>query len=369
MLRNTLVLFSLLALAPHLAHATEAFLVNRAQDLRFVPLRETFTQVRSRVEGHLDLMDRLRRAAFKQFSNDWGIPPADKKNIELACVARTDSAGKLSYAIVLRGDIEPEKIRKKLLHQNSKAAARRGVALDQKEITVQGKPATRFPYLERGMEFTLVPLDRTFVLAATPRGDQALVEEVLTALASPESLGKGDVQTVVVEGRMKLTETERKRVGEFQKRSVASAVHKIRDRFRQLHDTLRPGGAKDEDLKGLDERLTEQFLKAVDFSLKVSYQPGDVYRGKYILRFGSEDDATRMRELLLEKALFFRENAQNQGIPRALDAVTVNAQGPEVTVRVELDTPAKRHDAAFSYLAFLLSFSATDRHLGIARGN
>src|SRR4051795_7924093 len=94
-----------LAIAPALA--TEAFVVNRAQDLRFVSLREPFTQVRSRVEGRVDLMDRLRREAFKKLSEDWGVPPADKKDVALGCVARTDAAGKLAYAIVLKGDIDP----------------------------------------------------------------------------------------------------------------------------------------------------------------------------------------------------------------------------------------------------------------------
>lgn len=376
--RLVLAIVASLVLAPQAARATEAFLVNRAQDLRFVPLRETFTQIRSRVEGHVDLMDRLRRQAFKQLSNDWGIPPADKKDVSIGCVARTDAAGNLSYAIVLRGDIEPDKVKKKLLALNASAAKKRGVAVDQKDVTVQGKAGTRWPYLERGMEFTVVPLERMIVLSAAPKGDQALLEETLTALASPDQLGKGELPTVVVEGKMKLSDAERARVTEFKKKQVAGAVGKIRERFRQLHDTLRPGGAKEDDLKGLDEQLNEQFLKASEYQLKVSWQPGklgtpqtpgDIYRGKYILRFGSEDDATRMKELILEKSLFFRENAQNQGIPRALDTVTVNAQGPEVTVRVELDTPEKRYDAAFSYVAFLLSFTGADRDLGITRGN
>ena len=349
------------------ADATEAYLVNRAQDLHFVPLREAFTQVRSRIEGQVDLMDRVRRGAFKALSDEWGVPPPDKKDVQLGCVARTDAAGNLSYAIILRGEIEPDKIQKKLLHLNEVEAGKRGAKTDQQPVTVQGKPAVRFPYFERNMEYTLVPLDHMFVLNAATKGDQVLLEEVLTALANPDALGKSDPPTVVVEGKMKLTAPERQRVVDFKKKTINAAVAKVRDKFRQLHDQLRPGGARDEDLESLDERMNEQFLKATEYQLKVSWQPGDIYRGKYILRFGSEDDASKMKELLLEKILFFRENAINQGIPRAMDTVTVLAQGPEVTVRVELDTPEKRYDAAFSYVAFLLSFSGADKDLGITR--
>lgn len=351
------------------AHAAEVYVVNRAQDLRFAPLKEPFVQVRARFEGHVDLMDRLRREAFKRLSDEWGIPPADKKDVQFGCVARSDSAGRLSYALVLRGEIEPAKLADKILDQHRRAAKRRGVTTTVEAATVQGHAASRFPYLERAMTFTLVPLDKMVVLAAQPKGEDALLDEVLAALKEPDKLGRGPVPQVVVNGHVKLSESERKRVQDFQTRQIASPVKKIRDRFKQLHDRLRPGGAKEEDLKSLDERMTEQFLKATDYELKLTYNPSpETYRGKYVMTFATPEDATRMRELLLEKALFFRENAANPGIPRALDTVTIDAQGPAVTVRTELDTPEKRHDAAFSYVAFLLSFAGADRSLGIARG-
>lgn len=351
------------------AHATEAYLVNRASDLHFVPLKEAFTQVRSRFEGNVDLLDRVRRQAFKRLSDEWGIPPADSKNVELGCVARTDAAGDLSFAVVVRGEIDPAKIQKKLLAINASEAAKRGAQTDQKPVTVQGKAGTKWPYFERQMEYTTIPLDKTFVLYSAPKGNTALLEEVLTALQNPDQLGKADPPVVVVEAKLRPTEQERKRLGEFRKRQVGGAVAKVRDKFRQLHDSLRPGGAKDEDLKSLDERLNEQFLKSTEYTLKTSWQPGDDYRGKYVLRFPTDEDAQKMKELVLEKILFFRENARSDGIPRALDTVTVLAQGPELTVRVQLDTPEKRYDAAFSYVAFLLSFSGADRDLGITRGD
>lgn len=351
------------------AHATEAYVVNRASDLHFVPLKEAFTQVRSRLDGHVGLVDRLRRAAFKRLADEWGIPPADKANVELGCVARTDAAGKLSYAIVIRGEIDPSKVHKKLLAVNAAQAAKRGFQTDQQPVTVQGKAGTRWPFFERGMEYTAIPLDKMIVLNAAPKGDTAMLEEVLTALANPDQLGKTDPPTVVVEGKMKLSDAERARVMDFKKKQVGGAVAKVRDKFRQLHDQLRPGGAKDEDLQSLDERMNEMFLKATEFQLKVSWQAGDDYRGKYIMRFPAEEDAQRMKELMLEKMLFFRENARNEGIPRALDTITVLASGPELTMRIQLDTPEKRYDAAFSYVAFLLSFQGADRDLDITRGD
>lgn len=351
------------------AHATEAYLVNRASDLHFVPLKEAFTQVRSRLEGNVDLLDRVRRQAFKRLSDEWGIPPADTKNVELGCVARTDAAGDLSFAVVVRGEIQPEKIQKKLLAINASEAAKRGAPVDQKPVTVQGKSGMKWPYFERQMEYTTIPLDKMFVLYSGPKGNTALLEETLTALQNPDQLGKADPPVVVVEAKLQPTEQERKRLADFRKRQVGGAVAKVRDKFRQLHDSLRPGGAKDEDLQSLDERLNEQFLKSTEYTLKTSWQPGDDYRGKYVLRFPTDEDAQKMKELLLEKILFFRENARSDGIPRALDTVTVLAQGPELTVRVQLDTPEKRYDAAFSYVAFLLSFSGADRDLGITRGD
>jgi len=314
-------------------------------------------------------MDRLRREAFKRFSDDWGVPPADKKDVALGCVARTDSANHLSYAIVLKGEIDPARIRAKLVDQHVKAAKRRGVATSPEDITVDGHAATRVPYLQREMEFTLVPLDHIFVACASPKGDQTLLHEVLEALKDPDKLGQAPLGEVQVEGHFKLNDGEKQRVQTFEKKQVG-AVAKVREKFRQLQDKLRPGGAKDEDLQSLDEQLTAQFLKAVDFELKLNYVPSptELYRGKYVLIFATPDDATKMRELLLEKALFFKDNASNPGIPRALDTVTVDAQDQYCVVRAELDTPEKRYDALFSYVAFLLSFSGADRFLDVNRG-
>lgn len=371
-IRSKLALFSIAALtlacsAPTLA--TEAFVVNRAEDLRFVPLRESFVAVRSRIEGQVDLMDRLRRQAFKRLSDEWGVPPADKKDVSIGCVARTDTAGNLAFAVVLRGEIEPAKIQAKLLAQNTQVAKKRGFATDQQAVDAQGNPAMRFPYFERDYEYTLVPLANMFVLHAARKGDTRLLDEVLTVLKAPDKLGQSAVGPVVVEGNVKLTDAERKRVTDYSAKAINSGVSKIRDRFRQLHDKLRPGGAKDEDLKSLDERINEIFLKATDFDLKFTYIPGptEIYRGKYVLKFAAPDDAAKMRELMLEKQMFFRDNASNASIPKAVDTVTLDAQGNNVTVRVELDTLEKRHDASFSYLAFLLSFQGADADLGVNR--
>jgi hypothetical protein len=361
-------LLAALALAPA-ARAAEVYVVSNPQDLRFNSLREPFTEVRSRFEGHVDLMDRLRRAAFKKLSEDWGIPPADKKDVKFGAVARTDSAGNLSYVLVLRGEIDPPQIQKKLVEQHKDLAKQRGVTSEPVAEKVQGKDVLRVPYLDRNVNFTLVPLDRMFVIAAAGKGDDTLLEEVLTVLKAPEKLGQGAPPTVVVEGKARFSEGDRKRVGEFQTRQIASPVKAIRDRFQKLHDKLSSSGAKPAQLKSLDERMTEQFLKASEFQIKMTYipSPKEIYRGKYIMQYASKEEAQAMRELLLEKLLFFRDNAANPGIPRALDTVTVDAQGNAVTVRVELDTLQKRYDAAFSYIAFILSFAGADRALGIAR--
>ena len=350
--------------------AEEAYVVNKAQDLRFINLREAFTQVRSRIEGQVDLMDRLRRGAFKAISDDWGIPPADKKDVFLGCVARTDDNAKLWYAIVLKGDIDPARIQAKLLQTNEKAVKRRGGTLSQTPVTVQGHAAMRWPYLEHNMEFTSIPLEKMFVLVANPKGDGSLIEEVLTALKDPAKLGQAPLGPVVVAGHMQLSDTERKRVQEFQARAIASPVQKVREKFKQLNEKLRPGGAQEKDLKSVDEQITDYFLGAADFELRLIYQPGatDLYKAKYVVYFTAPENAQGMRDLMLEKAAFWRENAVNKGIPRALDTVTVDAQGKNVVLRVELDTPEKRYDAAFSYVAFMLSMAGADTALGIMRG-
>jgi hypothetical protein len=270
---------------------------------------------------------------------------------------------------VLRGDIDPPKLQARLIAENQDLMKKRGVSAPPVSATVGGHPATRVAYHGRQVDFTMVPLDRMLVVAGASKGDDSLLEEVLAVLKNPDQLGQGAPPTVVVEGKVRMNESERKRVAEFQTRQIATPVKAIRDRFKKLHEKLRSEGAREEDLKSLDERMTEQFLKATEFGMKLTYipSPKEIYRGKYVMTYPAPADAARMRELLLEKLMFFRDNAANPGIPRALDTVNIDAQGNPVTVRVELDTVQKRHDAAFSYVAFLLSFAGADRALGIAR--
>jgi hypothetical protein len=355
------------------ARAHNVFVVNKPQDLRFVPMREPFLAVRSRFEGNVDLMDRLRRDAFRRISNEWGVPPADKKDVSIGCVARTDATGRLSYAVVLKGEIDPKKIQASLLDQHARAFKRRGLSPSPRSIDVQGRAAVRLPYSERASVFTLVPLVRMFLLVSTPADETSLVDEMLAALQEPGRLGQGPPPAVNLSARQRLTSGEQKRVRDFHVKNIASPVRALRDRFRKLHDKLRPEGARDEDLQSLDERITDQFLKATEFEMSLAYRPGpgagdDVYSGHYTTQFASADEARRMRELLLEKTLFFKENAIHASIPRALDGVSVDADGTKLHVKIELDTAQKQYDAAFSYVAFLLSFSSADRFLGVSRG-
>lgn len=366
-----LVLTALLATA---AGAHNVFVVNRPQDLRFVPLREPFLAIKSRFGQRADLLDRIRGEVFATMSQRWGIPRPDKKDVAVGCVARTDAGGRLAFALILRGEVDPGKVKDHLIRQHAKAFGRRGLTSRPQEVSAGGHKAWRLPYSERNSAYSIVPLERMVVLASTPNDDASLLEETLQALALPDRLGQGPPPSVDLHARVDaLTPREAQRVREFQTKSVSPGVDKIRDRFRTLHDRLRPGGAREEDLKSLDERLTDQFLRASRFEIRVQYRAGsspgdDGYGGELAMSFPTPDDAQAMRALLLEKALFFKENAASPSIPRSLDQATVDASGRTVTVKIALDTPEEQYDAAFSYLAFLLSFSSADRWLGISRG-
>lgn len=366
------VLAGVLLASPASAH--EVLVVSEPMDLRFVPMREAFVHIRGRFEGQVDLVDRLRREAFKRMSADWGVPPADKKDVRLGCVARTDASGRLSYALVLTGDIDSLRLKDKMVNRHAASFKARGLTPGATDVEVAGHKGVRLPYSERAGVYTLVPMGRYFMIASTPKDDVSLAEQVVKALEAPDQLGKGPVPTIQINVRVELSARERKLAEDFRAEQLNAGLNKLRDRFMKLHDKLRPDGAKADDLKSLDERINELFLKAESFDLSLSYQPGageddDVYTGRYVMHFTSPEQAQAMRQMLLEKTLLYKENAVSPGLVVALDAAHIDAQDKWVKVKVPLDTRPKRHDAAFAYLAFLLSFPGSNKALGIATAN
>jgi hypothetical protein len=362
------VLMAGLLCSPAWSH--DVLLVSRASDLHFVPLKDCFLHVRSRLEGGFSLFNGVRRAAFNRLADAWGLPAPDRKQLAIGCVARPDASGRVAYALVLKGDIDGARLKDHLVKRHANFFQKRGLTANPEAVEVQGQKGVRLAYTERPCVFELVPMGRYFVIASLPSGDSSLVEEVVTALKSPESLGKGQPAPFAITARMTLTPAERKRVTEFKTQFISNAINKIRDRFMKLHNRLRPGGGQEEDLKSLDERLNEQFLKAASYDLTLNYQPGagendDRYTARYVANFASEADAKTMKELVLEKIEFFKENAESPGVPVALNTAHLDVSGNGMVADIRLDTREQRFDALYTYVALLLSLPNTNQDLDI----
>ncbi|MBI3891372.1 MAG: hypothetical protein HY303_07560, partial [Candidatus Wallbacteria bacterium] len=94
--------------------------------------------------------------------------------------------------------------------------------------------------------------------------------------------------------------------------------------------------------------------------------PGaDAYHATYQLRLSSPEEAQGLKELLLEKLVFYKENAMAKAGVLAMDAVAIDAQGASVLVRGDADSTTATYNFLYAYVAFLLGYSQADSYLGI----
>jgi len=362
--------FSLGAVGVFAATSGRSLVVPRPELLDFVDLKDGFLHVRDRFEGRVDLLDRARRVAMGHTMKKWGVPQANKAPLAVGCVARRTDGGRFSYCVVLKGDVEGEKLLSRIVAVHQKHLTGRGYAALISTVDVGGHPATVLGYMERDLVNVLVPMDGFMLMGSAPTDDLSLFRETVAVLDGDGPTPADVPEPVEVEVSVVPTGDESGRMSKAGQKKGDDRLDRLRNRFLKLHEKLRPEGAQEEDLKSLDERVNEQFLRASHYDLKLVYEPGtsaadDAYTNTYVLNYEDPEGASKMRELLLDEVLFFKENATSEGFLNSLDGVRIDARGNQVTISVQTFDEAGRYDAAFSLLASFLTLKGSGSVLGL----
>lgn len=351
------------------AWAHQVFVVDDPRNLQLVDLRDTYLGVNERLTERTDLLTPVRNAAMRRSIKGWGITRPSQGDLRVGSVVRVEDNGQLAFAVVLQGDIDAPLVCSRLEEKYRRHWKRNGREAAVETHALKGWKGIRMPYIERKGLFTALHKGQTIFLASTPPDRPSLVGEVADVLdgRTPKNEPPAKVQ-IRYAGAM--TERERGKVAEFVSRTLKGRLREARRGFQKLYERI--GGDVDEDeLKTTNEKLNELFTRMIDFDVTLNYEQGpsandDLYQVTYHVKLPTAEDAQRMKELLLEKAVFYRENNPSRAIGSTLDSVTVDCQGPTLTVAGEVDTREKLHDFAYAYTAFLMSYVQADKFLGLA---
>ena len=152
-----------------------------------------------------------------------GIPSPDKKDLSVGIVARPNASGRVSYAVVLKGDLNGERLKERLVARHANFFKKRNLDPQPSEMEVAGQKAVKLRYTERPCCFVLVPMDKYFVIASTPNDDFSLAEEVWDT-KDPSALGRERLPPWSWGPGMQLTDAEKARVKAFKVENINGAV-------------------------------------------------------------------------------------------------------------------------------------------------
>lgn len=343
--------------------AAPVFLVTDPAELQLVDLQPGYQYLTEQFSRRFDVLGMIRRAALRKMLKGWGVEAMpDKDRLELGTVARVTDEGRLEFVVVLRGaSLDATLLRRRLVEKYGNHLRRHKLTPAPGTARIGGDDAVVLPLIDRTGEFVVAVVDGALLLASNLPGHHDLLEQTATVVA--EGRREAAPASVRLHYDGYLTPEERRRVKEFFDRTFQGKVREYRRGFEALYKKL--GEFDPEELKTTNEKINDLFLELVDWSLDYSFTAeGPVMGLTYRLRLPSEADAQAMRELLLEKVLFYRDNAGSPGIAATMDALALDVQGDTVVVTAAIDSEAGMYDVGGAYLAFLLSYSQADRYLG-----
>lgn len=343
--------------------AAPVFLVTEPSQLQLVDLQPGYQYLTEQFSRRFDVLGMIRRAALRKMLKGWGVGSMpDKDRLELGTVARVTDEGRLEFVVVLRGpSFDAELLRRRLVEKYGNHLRRHELTPAPGTARIGGDDAVVLPLIDRTGEFVVAVVDGALILGSTLPGHHDLVEETAAVVAGG-TLAEAP-PTVAMHYDGYVTPEERRRVKEFFDRTFQGKVREYRRGFEALYKKL--GEFDPEELKTTNEKINDIFLRLVSWSLDYSFTAeGPVMGLTYRLRLPSEADAQAMRELLLEKVLFYRDNAGSQGIAATMDALALDVQGDTVVVTAAIDSENGMYDVGGAYLAFMLSYSQADQYLG-----
>ncbi|MBI4872984.1 MAG: hypothetical protein HY814_15630 [Candidatus Riflebacteria bacterium] len=359
-----------LLLAPA-AWAYNAYVVSDPADLQLVDMSEAGRYVSEQFANKFDILTDLRRAAGRKMMKGWGLRKSpDKAKAKLGIVADT-STGPLEFVCVVTGeDVDCSLLRSRMVEKYGNHWRRHKRTPAVREETVGGEPATVLPYMDRKGELILAVVNGHLLFASVLPGHFDLLERTMAVVKDPSLRKKAPPASVHLGYKGALSDDERNRVKEFFQRTVVGKVEKFRRGFEKLYQGLDAKEFDAKEFRSTNEKINDLYLKLIDWSADLQYNRGpnpkdDLYKVACSLRLPSDEDAQALKELLLEKILFYKENAAGKAGILAMDAVGLDASGPTVTIKAEIDSTEGAYNMFFAYYAFLLGYSQADRYMGI----
>ena len=352
---------------PVLAH--NCYVVTDPADLQLVDIGEGYKYVSGQFAQRFDILGPLRRAAGRKMAKGWGVNKMpDKAKVLLGVVAGVDQ-GQLEFVVAVTGDdFDCELLKRRMVEKYGNHWRRHKKEPKTSTATIGGQQATVLPYMERKGELVLVTVSGHLLFASVRPGHYELVERTAKVIANPELRKKQAPDQVKLAYKGSLSPDERTRVREFFQRTVAGRVDKFRKGFEKLYRDLDSEEYKPGDFKTTNEKINDLFLKLTDWSIDLGYRKGpadkdDVYQISYQISLPGPKEAQELKELFLEKVLFYKENAQAKAGVAAMDAVALDVSGNTLVVKAEADTQEGAYNFFFAYLAFLFGYSQADRYL------
>ena len=362
--KSTIVLLVAMLFMSSTLMANTAYVVSSPEQLQLVDIAESYQYVNKGFKSRFDLLGSIRRLAVRKISKGWGLTAMpDKSPLRIGLVANTDG-GPLQFVCVLKGEsLDGALLQSRMVEKYGNHVKRHGLEPNVQKKEIAGCEATVLELIDRQGQFVLLQSGDHFLLSSVLPDSYELIEQTVKVLNQERECPK----SVDIAYKGRLTDEERQRVTTFFNKTLGTKVKKFRASLAKLLGRLK--GQKDEkELKTTNEKINEHFLQLVDWNLNFHYEQGAsendfLYRVGYELQLPSADDAQKMKELLLEKVLFYKTNAKHEATVLTMDTIALDVAGNSVTIKAEVDTKEGVHSLSYAYLSFLLGYSKADLYL------
>ena len=343
--------------------ASNAYVVSQPEQLQLVDINESYQYVNKGFKKRFDLLGSIRRLAMGKISKGWGLKELpDKSPLKIGVVANSDG-GPLQFVCVLKGEsLDKKLLMARMVEKYGNHLRRHEKEANVEKIELAGLEGTVLPLIDREGQFVIMESGDHFLLSCVLPGHYELIERTVKVLQGERQ--RPHSVDIAYKGR--LTEEERKRVSTFFNRTLGTKVKKFRASLARLLGKLK--GKDGKELKTTNERINELFLQLVDWSVDFHYEESTsaddfLYRVAYELQLPSAEQAQKMKELLLEKVLFYKTNAKHEATVLTMDTLALDVTGNTVTIKAEVDTKEGLHSLSYAYVSFLLGYSKADLYL------
>ncbi len=346
-----------------------AFVVTDPKQLQLIDLKESYLAINEGLSERPDILSPIRNLAIRKMFENWGIPRPTHGDLSMGTIVEVEEGTRMSFVVVLKGDVKGFCTVKNLTQKYRNHMERNKQPIKIDDIDLNGWKGVRMAYIERDGFWTLLAKDDYLLLCSTGKGDTNLADRTLEVIDSGKVGTATPPQQVNISYHGVVTPREKKKATQFLNRTLTATVRKFRKGFRRLYTRI-DGDVDEESLKTTNELINDVSRKMTDFDVKLNYEQGptkddDLYHVVYVMNLPGEKEAQTLKELLLEKALYYRQNHPEKGIETTLDSIRIDRQGSKLIVEGEIDTKKKQHDFAFAYTAFLMSYARADTYLGL----